>query len=222
MAGREPRVVLLLLALAAAGQAARLLLGRPGAPPGQVLAPESPADSGPARQRSRAIRAARPLAPGELVDLNTAPAEEIARLPRVGMSLAKRIVGDRSSRGLFRGPEDLDRVPGVGPGLLVTLANRVRFSPGAPLQGSRGSGANLSTPGAYGGRTVLETGAPIDLNLASEADLVVLPGIGLARARAILAYRRDKGPFAGVSDLGRVPGFSQSLVTRLAPLLMVR
>jgi competence protein ComEA len=63
---------------------------------------------------------------------------------------------------------------------------------------------------------------PIDLNSASEADLLTLPGIGPARARAILAYRRDKGSFAAVSDLGRVTGFGRSLVARLTPYLTAR
>ena len=63
---------------------------------------------------------------------------------------------------------------------------------------------------------------PLDLNSASEADLTALPGIGRVRALAILAYRRENGPFALVSDLERVPGFRRSLVARLSPLLQVR
>jgi len=49
-----------------------------------------------------------------------------------------------------------------------------------------------------------------------------LPGIRPVRAPAILAYRREAGPFAAVSDLERVPGFSHNLAARLAPLLTVR
>ncbi|HEU5219824.1 MAG TPA: helix-hairpin-helix domain-containing protein [Gemmatimonadales bacterium] len=219
---REPRAVLLLLGLAIAGHAGRLLLARPGSPPGELLAAPAHGDADPARQKARARQLARPLQPHETVDINRAPAEEIARLPRIGMSLAKRIVQDRLAHGPFRGLRDLDRVPGVGPGLLATLQERLSFEGGGAEVPTLPDDANLRTPGAYaqsgppGGET------PIDLNSASEADLVALPGIGPSKARAILAYRREKGSFAAVSDLGRVPGFGRSLVARLTPLLTAR
>jgi competence protein ComEA len=219
---KEPRAVLLLLGLAVAGHAGRLLLAKPGAPPGELLATPAPNDADPARQRARSARLARPLSAHETVDLNRAPAEEIARLPRIGMSLAKRIVEDRTARGMFRGPGDLDRVPGVGSALLTVLQGRVSYGGVVVEVPTPPSDASLSTLGAYSPATVRGSGSLIDLNSASEADLLALPGIGPARARAILAYRREKGSFAAVSDLGRVSGFGRSLVARLTPLLIAR
>src|ERR1051325_144825 len=49
-----------------------------------------------------------------------------------------------------------------------------------------------------------------------------IAGWGAVGARASVAYRRVAGPFAAVSDLGRVPGFSHALVARLGPLLTIR
>lgn len=218
---REPRAVLLLLGLAVLGHVARLVLGRPRDPPGQLLA-NSPSAADPLRHRARAERLARPLRAGEQVDLNRADAEEIARLPRIGMSLAKRIAEDRAVRGPFRGLSDLDRVPGVGPALLAQLSNWVSFGvQGMPLT-PPGNPANPGTIGAYGTQLPAPPEGPVDLNSASLADLVALPGIGKARAHAILAYRRSHGSFAAVSELGQVPGFSRSLVARLSPHLTVR
>jgi competence protein ComEA len=220
--GREPRAVLLLLALAALGHAARSLIGHPDAPPGELLARPTPADADPARHRALAERLSRPLSQGEKVDLNAASSVEISRLPRIGMSLAKRIVEDRNTRGLFRGPGDLDRVPGVGPGLLALLDGKVNYggsgSEVRPLPGD----AKYGRSGAYGPVEGSRSGPQLDLNSASEADLLTLPEIGPARARAILAYRRDQGPFAAVSDLGRVSGLSRRLVGRISHLLVVR
>jgi competence protein ComEA len=220
--GREPRAVLLLLALAAAGHAGRAFLGRPDAAPGQLLARSTGVAGNSASQRARAVRLGSPLRAGETVDLNTASAEEIARLPRIGMSLAKRMVEDRTARGPFRGPGDLDRVPGIGPGLLGTLGGRVRYGAGAAEVPAPANDANLRTSGAYAPGLEGVGGGLVDLNSATEADLVALPGIGPSRARAILAYRRENGSFAAVSDLGRVSGFGRSLLTRLAPLLTAR
>jgi len=220
---REPRAILILLSLAVAGHGARLLLQAPSAPPGELLAVTASPSIDPARQRARAERVARPLGPGERIEINSASAEEIARLPRVGMSLAKRIVADRMARGPFRALADLDRVSGVGPALLSRIGERLRFGgvEGANSNGPRDA-ANTSTSGTYSRATRAQPGAPVELNSASEADLVGLPGIGPARARAILAYRRENGPFAAVSDLGRVPGFSHTLVIRLTPFVMIK
>ena len=209
--------MLLLLGLAVLGHGARLLFQRSADPPGQLLA-DSAGESDPAAQRARALRTGRPLAPGETVDLNVAQAEEIARLPGVGMSLAKRIVAQRTAHGSLRSIGDLDQIPGVGPALLRQVEAKVRFG---------GVTGALPPPGGgsikrRGDSTYEITRPQVDLNTATESDLLALPGIGPARARAIVAYRRDKGPFAAVSDLRAVPGISQSLVGRLAPFVMVR
>jgi competence protein ComEA len=48
--------------------------------------------------------------------------------------------------------------------------------------------------------------APIDLNQASRAELVQLPGVGEHGADAILAARDRRGGFQSVDDLREVPG----------------
>ncbi|MBI1292593.1 hypothetical protein GC173_15350 [bacterium] len=61
----------------------------------------------------------------------------------------------------------------------------------------------------------------IDLNRATKADLLQLPGVGETRAEAILADRDRLGPFPTVASLDRVDGFGEKTVSRLAPLLWV-
>lgn len=74
------------------------------------------------RARLDVMPAARRLRLGIPLDLNSAPAEDLARLPGIGPRLAARIVEDRAARGPFAGPDALLRVRGIG---LVTLG-RVR------------------------------------------------------------------------------------------------
>lgn len=50
-----------------------------------------------------------------LVDVNRADWPELAQLPGIGESLAKRIVASRREVGPFREPDDLLRVRGIGP-----------------------------------------------------------------------------------------------------------
>ncbi|MET1021519.1 MAG: helix-hairpin-helix domain-containing protein [Arthrobacter sp.] len=61
-----------------------------------------------------------------MVNLNTAGAEELATLPRVGPVLAQRIVAWRTEHGRFQRVEELDAVEGVGPKLLAALLPLVR------------------------------------------------------------------------------------------------
>lgn len=48
------------------------------------------------------------------VNVNTATAQELQLLPRVGPSLAQRIIDFRTANGPFKAPEELARVKGVG------------------------------------------------------------------------------------------------------------
>ena len=61
-------------------------------------------------------------------------------------------------------------------------------------------------------------GEPLDVNRAPAASLEVLPGIGPARARAIVR-ERERGPFRTVADLQRVHGIGPRTIERLAGLV---
>ena len=61
----------------------------------------------------------------------------------------------------------------------------------------------------------------VDLNHATVAELVALPGIGPSRADAIVKYRTEKGGFATVGEITEIKGIGQSLAKRLEPMLTV-
>lgn len=94
---------------------------RPAAPPapcvpeGRGIPPRHwigcAADPGP----RRALDGTERLALGLPLDLNTASAEELARVPGLTPRLAAAIVTERARHGAFRSVEELDRVSGIGP-----------------------------------------------------------------------------------------------------------
>lgn len=62
------------------------------------------------------------------VNVNQASADELARLPRVGPSLAGKIVAHRELNGPFKRTEDLMEVSGIGEKMFATLRPYVAVS----------------------------------------------------------------------------------------------
>lgn len=62
---------------------------------------------------------------------------------------------------------------------------------------------------------------PVDLNLATEAQLTTLPGIGPATAAKIVAWRSQNGAFEQVDDLLAVPGIGPAKLEGLRDLVIV-
>ena len=199
----ERRAILLLLGLAVGGQALRLWRQAPEVPPGQLALVPGPLGA-PASHRDSSLALTRPLAPGERVDLDRASALEISRLPRVGLHLAKVIVADRTAHGPFGSLEGLDRVPGVGPGLLAAIREQVSFSAVVPGTAPGGRAEPAVVPGSEAGSAGQQP--VLDLNQASAAELERLPRVGPSLAARIVAFREKHGPFPVVDSLVRVPG----------------
>jgi competence protein ComEA len=78
-----------------------------------------------------------------VVDLDAADSAAIEQLPRIGPTLARRIVADRDSNGAFGSIAGLERVRGIGPAVAKRVAPHVTFS-GTP----RPTSAVLSRTGA--------------------------------------------------------------------------
>lgn len=212
----DHRAVLILLALAVGGQGVRLWLLDPGDAPGGVtiLGAE---EASVAAQRDSAKHVAEPLGPGEVVDLNVAPAREIDRLPGVGPGLAVRIVDHRARNGPFGSLAGLDSVSGVGEATLARIAPFVVFSGSTAIAGSVVGAGPHAPPGSG------SSAAPkVQLNSATANDLAALPGLGPGRARAIVAYREAHGSFASIDDLEKVPGIGPSTVAKLRSSVDVR
>lgn len=224
-----------LVGLAVLGQGARVALMPPALPPG-AFAVTGAADD-PIAHRDSARRAAR-LKPGERVDADRASAAELARVPGIGAGLAKRMVEDRGTRGLFGGLAGVDRVAGVGPAKLSRIAPYLAFS-GVPAGGpglvTRPGGARgpmnfgpapilpslASGPTVVGGApdrtlpSVAGSSVGLDLNSADSAGLVQFPGIGPAKAGTIARWRAVHGPFRSPDDLARIPGIGPKTAAKL-------
>ena len=61
----------------------------------------------------------------------------------------------------------------------------------------------------------------VNVNTATPDQLQLLPGVGQARAGAIVAFRKDQGGFKNVEDLLAVKGIGESMLERMRPFVTV-
>ena len=64
-----------------------------------------------------------------------------------------------------------------------------------------------------------DTAEPLALNTATADQLKALPGIGAARAEAIILDRVRRGPFRTIEDLDRVDGVGPATIEALRPFV---
>ena len=123
-------------------------------------------------------------------------------------------------------------------GVLLLTAGFVLFSAGWFLSGQRAAepytvtveaapeeppapDPSLETAGEDGRPDSLLPGEVINVNAAGAGDLDRLPGIGPAKAEAILAYREEHGPFQTVDGLLEVSGIGPVTLENLRPYVSV-
>ena len=136
---------------------------------------------------ARAAEAARPLGPGETIDVNRADAVQLQRLPGVGPARAAAIVREREAGGAFASSADLERVAGIGPAMIERWA-------GSVVAGGTARHARPARP------------SRVDLNRALPKELEQITGIGPELARRIVDARARRGRFDSIDDLLDVPG----------------
>jgi competence protein ComEA len=216
----ERRAVLLLLGLAVLGQWLRGRAAAPDTPPGEARLLAGGPPGSPRAHRDSSLAIDRPLGPGETIDLDRAGVAEIARLPRVGLTLARTIVAYREAHGPFGSLEGLDRVPGIGAGLLASIGGQVSFSAAGRLS-SLPEAASGPVPGHPPVSAAATAQSAVNLNRATAAELERLPFVGPYMARQIVAFRERHGPFAAVDSLVRVPGVGPATLARVRERLTV-
>jgi competence protein ComEA len=66
------------------------------------------------------------------------------------------------------------------------------------------------------------TSGKININTATEEQLMLLPTVGPAKAERIVTWRKKNGGFKRVADIRRVKGFGYKTFKRLEPLLDIK
>ncbi len=84
----------------------------------------------------------------------------------------------------------------------------------AALLAGHGLAAGNEPPGRAGGSGVVGV---VNVNSATADELTLLPGVGPAKAQAILEHRKAHGAFKRIEDLGEVKGIGDKALERMRP-----
>ncbi|XP_074055351.1 endonuclease/exonuclease/phosphatase family domain-containing protein 1 [Macrotis lagotis] len=170
--------------------------------------PRDPSDLSAGRKFSAACTFGAIQVNQERLNINAATEEELMTLPGVSRLVARSIVEHRECIGGFKKVEDLALVSGVGAAKLEQLKCEICVS-------SKASSAQHSPSSLRRDRPRL------NVNAASPAQLMSLPGLPEKVAWAIARRRRERGPFGSLEDLGRLDGVDAGLLDRIRPLVCV-
>ena len=92
-----------------------------------------------------------------------------------------------------------------------------------PAQGAPAAPPATSEPPARSSKSAhKELIGKLNLNTATEAQLMLLPSVGPAKADRIVDWRKKNGGFKRTADLRRVKGFGYRTFKKLEPYLDVK
>ena len=193
------RVASMAVAIAFVAVVAWRLLAAPAA-----TAPEAQL---PLATRSATGAGATAAAPSRTAEVVIHVAGAVVRPGVYRLTDGARTVDAISAAGGARADADVARV-----NLAARLSDGLRVY--VPMIGE------TAAPPVDGSSDTAEQG-PVNLNAATADQLDALPGVGPATASAIIAYRRDHGPFGTIEQLLDVPGIGPSKLAQIRSLIVV-
>ncbi|XP_059608402.1 endonuclease/exonuclease/phosphatase family domain-containing protein 1-like [Phlebotomus argentipes] len=157
----------------------------------------------------------------EALNINTATVEQLMTLPGVNRRVAQCIVDHRAAiGGQFQRIDDLALVSGMGAVKLEQIRPEicVRRKQGS-LQGSSLSSRTPSVESLLSEPALPARPGPLNINTATVFQLQQVSGLNQELAANVVEYRKRKGPFKSLDDLGRVKGLSPARVGAIRALL---
>ena len=98
-----------------------------------------------------------------------------------------------------------------------------------PASATSPAGAAVTRPGDPGDEAPAKKGASrkqitgkLNLNTATEEQLMLLPTVGPAKAERVVTWRKKNGGFKRIADLRRVKGFGYKTFKKLEPFLDIK
>lgn len=92
------------------------------------------------------------------VNINTATKEELTSLKGIGDKRAQEIIDYRKKNGDFKSVDDLEKVPGIGPGIMKQIRSQVSVT--GKTAGDKATKAKAAEPAKSKGADTKKADAP--------------------------------------------------------------
>lgn len=201
---RQVAAYVALVAVVAAVGVRYLILDEGAVPAGEqlVLAP-APSPSGPPPEAVGGAASAGARAEVVVHVCGAVRSPGVVRLPEGSrVADALEFAGGATGRANLSGVNLAARVAD-GQQILVPESGRSGAAGGGPATAGAAGGDGVAPGGA-------PTGALVNVNTATAAELETLPGVGPATAQKIVDYRTTHGGFKAIDELKNVPGIGDA------------
>lgn len=152
-----------------------------------------------------------------LVNINTATSRQLQELSGIGESKAAAIIEYREMHGGFSDISELLNVSGIGESIFENIRGHITVGDVPPKE---------TTPPETSKPSPTASTAPaqipvVNINTASIEELQQLPGIGSAKAMAVVQYRSVFGDFTDINEIKNVNGIGESVFEGISDYITV-
>jgi competence ComEA-like helix-hairpin-helix protein len=154
-----------------------------------------------------------------IIDLNTASEQDIMALQGVGPATAKKIIAARpftSVDELSKAGLSAKKIEAIKP-FVTAGSSPAAAVPATPVTKSVPA-VSSSAKGSPVSTAKLAAGQVVNINTADSATLEALPGIGPAKAQAIIAGR----PYTAKEDVMKIKGIKQGVFNKIKDSITVK
>ncbi|MGE4289459.1 MAG: ComEA family DNA-binding protein [Salinivirgaceae bacterium] len=139
---------------------------------------------------------------------------------------ARTLVNYRNAGGKFYKNDDLKKVYGISEAFYMQLKPYVAIASIEINEETKSDNLKVDDKNAFSSDAAKNYSSEnldlkIELNTATSADLIRIPGIGPVYAKRIVSYRDNLGGFYSSSQLAEVYGLSDSLLVKINKFLFV-